>query len=76
MFLFQYPVDLGFQSCPMNTGVDLGCQIMKPSYASRSISILDAAGWRFFADVNAPANIRLEPRVAIKSTDLDALGQN
>ena len=38
--------------------------------------LLEAAGWRFFADGSAPANIRLEPRVTIKSTDLDALGAN
>jgi type I restriction enzyme, R subunit len=38
--------------------------------------LLDAAGWRFFADGSAPANIRLEPSVSIKSTDLDALGDN
>jgi len=36
--------------------------------------LLEAAGWRFFADGTAPANIRLEPGVTIKSTDLDALG--
>ena len=38
--------------------------------------LLEAAGWRFFADGTAPANIRLEPSVTIKSTDLDALGVN
>jgi len=38
--------------------------------------LLEGAGWRFFADGNKPANIRLEPGVAIKSTDLDALGNN
>src|SRR4030042_6152460 len=36
----------------------------------------EAAGWRFFADGNAHANIRLEPSVTIKSSDLDALGDN
>jgi type I restriction enzyme R subunit len=36
--------------------------------------LLEAAGWRFFADGSAPANIRLEPSITIKSTDLDALG--
>jgi type I restriction enzyme, R subunit len=34
------------------------------------------AGWRFFAHRNKPANIRLEPSVTIKSSDLDALGDN
>lgn len=38
--------------------------------------LLEAAGWRFFAVGDAPANIRLEPGVTIKSTDLDALGAN
>ena len=38
--------------------------------------LLDAAGWRFFADGNDAANIRLEPSVTIKSFDLDALVQN
>jgi len=38
--------------------------------------LLGAAGWRFFAAGNAPANIRLEPSVTITSSDLDALGEN
>jgi type I restriction enzyme R subunit len=38
--------------------------------------LLEAAGWRFFADGSAPANIRLEPSVKLKSSDLDALGEN
>ncbi|MFH1219031.1 MAG: restriction endonuclease subunit R, partial [Candidatus Eisenbacteria bacterium] len=38
--------------------------------------LLEAAGWRFFAEGNAPANICLEPSVTIKSSDLDALGEN
>ena len=38
--------------------------------------LLEAAGWRFFADGNAPANIRLESSVTLKSSDLDALGDN
>ena len=38
--------------------------------------LLEAAGWRFFQDGTAPANIRLEPSVTIQSTDLDALGVN
>lgn len=38
--------------------------------------LLEAAGWRFFQDGHAPANIRLEPGVTIKTTDLDALGDN
>ena len=38
--------------------------------------LLEAGGWRFFQAGDAPANIRLEPSVTIKSTDLDALGNN
>jgi len=38
--------------------------------------LLEAAGWRFFPQGNAPANIRLEPTVTIKTTDLNALGDN
>ena len=37
---------------------------------------LEAGGWRFFGEGNAPANIRLEPSVTIKTADLDALGDN
>lgn len=38
--------------------------------------LLEAAGWRFFPVGSMPANIRLEPSITIKSTDLDALGNN
>ncbi len=38
--------------------------------------LLEAAGWRFFADGKTPANIQLEPCVTIKTQDLDALGDN
>ena len=38
--------------------------------------LLETAGWRFFAEESTPANIRLEPSITIKSTDLDALGDN
>lgn len=38
--------------------------------------LLEAAVWRFFPEDNQPANIRLEPSVAIKSADLDALGND
>ncbi len=38
--------------------------------------LLEAAGWRFFPEENAPANICLETGVRIKSSDLDALGDN
>ena len=38
--------------------------------------LLEAAGWRFFPEGSAPANIRLKPSVTIKSSDLEALGEN
>lgn len=38
--------------------------------------LLEAAGWRFFPEGSAPANIRLEPSVTITSSDLEALGEN
>ncbi|MFZ1620736.1 MAG: DEAD/DEAH box helicase family protein, partial [Dokdonella sp.] len=38
--------------------------------------LLESAGWRFFADGNTPANISLEPGVALKTQDLDALGND
>jgi hypothetical protein len=38
--------------------------------------LLEAAGWRFFAESAVPANIRLEPSVTLKSSDLDALSEN
>ena len=50
---------------------------MKEAAARIKINrLLEAAGWRFFADSNGPANIRLEPSVTIKSTDLEILGEN
>ncbi len=39
-------------------------------------TLLEAAGWRFFADGDQPANIQLEPSVTIKASDLDGLGEN
>lgn len=38
--------------------------------------LLEAAGWRFFAEGNKQANIQLEPTVELKQSDLDALGDN
>jgi type I restriction enzyme R subunit len=50
---------------------------MKEATARIKINkLLEAAGWRFFADSNGPANVRLEPSVTIKSADLDGLGEN
>jgi type I restriction enzyme, R subunit len=50
---------------------------MKEAAARIKINkLLEAAGWRFFADGSAPANIQLEPSVTLKTQDLDALGEN
>ncbi len=38
--------------------------------------LLEAAGWRFFQEGDAPANICLEPSIKIKSVDMDALGED
>jgi type I restriction enzyme, R subunit len=38
--------------------------------------LLETAGWRFFPDGRQPANIRLEPTVALKQTDLEQIGDN
>ncbi len=50
---------------------------MKEATARIKINrLLEAAGWRFFADVDGPANIRLEPGVALTKTALNELGEN
>ncbi len=38
--------------------------------------LLEAAGWRFFAEGGLPANIQLEPGITIKTNELDAFGEN
>jgi type I restriction enzyme R subunit len=38
--------------------------------------LLEEAGWRFFADGDGPANIVLEPKVAAKPEELEALGDD
>ena len=38
--------------------------------------LLEATGWRFFAEGKHPANIQLEPSITIKTHDLDALGND
>ena len=38
--------------------------------------LLEASGWRLFAGTDGPANIQLEPRVSLKTRDLDALGED
>lgn len=38
--------------------------------------LLEESGWRFFDDEHGPANIRLEPNVKIKSTDIESMGDD
>ena len=38
--------------------------------------LLEKAGWRFFPEGNKPANVRLEPNVAITQSALDDLGDD
>ncbi|AWM10686.1 DEAD/DEAH box helicase family protein [Bradyrhizobium symbiodeficiens] len=50
---------------------------MKEATARIKINkLLEAAQWRFFADSSGPANIQLEPSVALTKHALDDLGEN
>ena len=50
---------------------------MKEATARIKINkLLETAGWRFFSENKAPANICLELSVKIKESDLNALGEN
>jgi type I restriction enzyme R subunit len=50
---------------------------MKEAAARIKINkLLEAAGWRFFADANGPANIQLETHARLSIQALDALGEN
>lgn len=50
---------------------------MKEATARIKINkLLEVAGWRFFADTNGPANIRLEASTALAVSPLDALGED
>jgi type I restriction enzyme, R subunit len=50
---------------------------MKEATARIKINkLLEAAGWRFFSDPKGPANIQLEPSVALTKHALDDLGEN
>ena len=50
---------------------------MKEATARIKINkLLEAAGWRFFPEGGKPANIQLEPGIAIKTLDIDAQGEN
>jgi type I restriction enzyme R subunit len=50
---------------------------MKEAAARIKINkLLEAAGWRFFANEKGPANIQLEPSVALTKQALDELGEN
>jgi type I restriction enzyme R subunit len=50
---------------------------MKEATARIKINkLLEAAGWRFFADSKGSANVQLEPSVALTKQVLDDLGEN
>jgi len=50
---------------------------MKEAVARIKINkLLEAAGWRFFADAKGPANVQLEPSVKLTAQVLDDLGEN
>jgi len=50
---------------------------MKEAAARIKINkLLENSGWRFFADTSGPANIQLEPSVALTKQALDDLGEN
>ena len=50
---------------------------MKEATARIKINkLLEAAEWRFFADTKGPANIQLEPSVALTKQALNELGEN
>ena len=50
---------------------------MKEAAARIKINkLLEAAGWRFFADEKGPANVQLEPSVKLTGKALDDLGEN
>ena len=36
-------------------------------------TMLESSGWRFFAGIDEPANLRLEPDVTVRALDLNAL---
>lgn len=38
--------------------------------------LLEGAGWSFLPKGSSPAKIRLKPSITIKSSELDALGDN
>jgi len=50
---------------------------MKEAAARIKINkLLEEADWRFFANEDGPANIQLEPKVTLKTSDIDSLGEN
>ena len=54
-----------------------GATLSKEATARIKINkLLEASGWRFFADGSKPANIQLESGVKIKPTDLEGMGDD
>jgi type I restriction enzyme, R subunit len=65
--------------CRIFTSVLYCVQIQMEKEATARIKInklLESSGWRFFPEGQKPSNIRLEPSVSIKTTDLDELGND
>lgn len=60
------------------TNINSGARVSKKEATARIKinKLLEAAGWRFLPDGDLPANIRLEPTVAIKPADLHLLGED
>ncbi len=60
----------------MNYWVGAGLASKEATARIKINRLLEGAGWRFFDDLNGPANIVLEPNVKISQRDLDALGDD
>ena len=52
------------------------CPMKEAAARIRINRLLEAAGWRFFADGKGPANIQLERSVTLKTQDIDSLGDD
>jgi type I restriction enzyme, R subunit len=67
-------VRIPLEDCPKTL---FGSAAVNEATARMKINnLLEAAGWRFFAEGNEPANILLEAGVTITSSDLNALGED
>jgi type I restriction enzyme R subunit len=57
-------------------GQKVGRELNEATARIKINHLLEASGWRFFANGEGPANIVLEPKVAIKPAELEALGDD